>query len=663
MLKRSDRDFSLWPQIEKILLEVERPSRYINREWGAIHKSFDEVKLKIALSYPDLYEVGMSHLGLQILYDILNKEKDVLVERVFAPGVDLEEILRRKKIPLFTLESHQPASSFDVFGFSLQTEMTYTNILNMLDLAGIPLYASERDDDYPLIIGGGPAAFTPEPLAEFFDLFVIGEAEEAILELAEEFMKVKGRGTKDEGRESRVMGPAHAEASAGERESRDEGRMTRDSSQGTKEELLKGLVKVPGIYVPSFYNVSYDEEGKVKKVAPNIAEAPPVIIKRAVSDLDKAPVPTSPIVPFMNVIHQRATLEVMRGCTRGCRFCQAGIIYRPTRERSLDNLSERSEELLKTTGHEEISLASLSTSDFGSISILLERLVRALSKNGISISLPSLRMDSFSLNLANQLGKIKKTGLTFAPEAGTQRLRRIINKDISEEDLLKTSKSAFEAGWDKLKLYFMFGLPYEKGDDLEGIVGLSRRIVGVCLETVSPAKRGRVKVAFNVSPFVPKAHTPFQWVAQNSLDKLLEKQKFLKRNLRGRHLLFKTHDISQAIAEGALARGDRRVSQAIKRAWELGAKFDAWKENFDFNRWEKAFQETGLSLDFYTTRKRFLDETFPWDHISSGVTKEFLWEEYERAKNGDVTPDCKTGSCTDCNVCLELGIPIGSFAS
>jgi len=541
------RENELSSKIEKVLPFVQRPSRYINREWNAVHKDPRKVAVKVALAYPDLYEVGLSNLGLQILYEILNEREDVLAERVYAPWVDMEREMRQANIPLFSLESQVPVCSFDIFGFSLQYELTYTNILNMLDLAQIPLRAVDRGEEYPLVIGGGPCAFNPEPLAPFFDLFVIGEGEEVILELVEEYMKVQSP-------KSKVQGP------------KDEG----------KENLLKALAQISGVYVPSFYQVEYHSSGQIKKIYPITLHIPPKVTRRVMNDLNKARMPKQPIVPFVDVAHNRGSVEIMRGCTRGCRFCQAGIIYRPVRERECELLAENIKGLIEATGYEEISLASLSSADYSSISQILKSLAEVQDEKKVAISLPSLRVDTFSVNLAREIQKVKKTGLTFAPEAGSQRLRDLINKCTTDENLFQTVEAAFREGWRRLKLYFMIGLPAETREDLQAIVNLAQKVVEIGLAIIPKRERRRLEIIVNVSSFVPKAHTPFQWLSQNTMKELLEKQDFLKKNLKGRYLSLRWHDVNQSLLEGALARGDRRLSEVIERAWQSGARFDAW---------------------------------------------------------------------------------------
>lgn len=592
---------SLWKEIEAILPAVQKPARYINREWNSIHKPHDKVKVKVALAYPDTYEVGQSNLGLQILYDILNARPDVVAERVYAPWLDMEEQLRKKEIPLFALESCTPLKSFDIIGFSLQTEMTYTNVLNMLNLAGIPIYASERNDEYPVIIAGGPCVFNPEPLAPFFDIFAVGEGEEVILEIVKKYEK---------SRKSHVARPANGGAG--------------------RKELLRKLAQIEGVYVPEFYEVSYERNGTIKEIKPTFEDVPEKVTKRKVENLDKARFPTQPIVPFIDTVHNRCTIEIMRGCVRGCRFCQAGVIYRPRRERSVDTVLGLAEKTLNNTGYEEISLASLSSSDYSSIQPLIEKLSQKYADKNIALALPSLRADTFSVELANMIERVKKTGLTFAPEAGTQRMREIINKNLDEADFLKAVEGAFSSGWKRIKLYFMIGLPSERQEDIDGIVNLVNKVLEVAKTQVLKRERYRVKITVNISPYVPKPHTPFQWVAQNTIAELQNKQRYLKKMLSRRNIIVKWHDARQSLIEGALARGDRRLAKVIEGAWKLGAKFDAWTEEFKFSAWMQALDAEGLKIDFYTTRERVQAEVFPWDHIDSGIKRSFFLKEYEK---------------------------------
>lgn len=614
---------SLRSKIEKILPHVEKPSRYINQEYNAYHKPHQKTKVKVALAYPDVYEVGASNLGLQILYQIINSCQDIVAERVYAPWSDMEEKLRQKKIPLFSLESTLPISDFDILGFSLQAELTYTNILNMLDLASIPLRASERSDEHPLVIGGGPCVFNPEPLADFFDCFVLGEAEEAVLEIAEAFKKVKAK---------------------------------RPSTGTKRQKLLEKLAQIKGVYVPSFYEVSYLKDGRVKEAKPKRDDVPAVVTKRIIKDFNKATIAIHPIVPFVDTIHNRYSLEIMRGCTRGCRFCQAGMIYRPVRQRQQKLLVDKASEALKNTGFEEVSLVSLSSTDYSSIEGLVDNLVNLCRSSGTSVSLPSLRVDAFSVKLANQISQIKRTGLTFAPETGTERLACVINKGVKGEDLLAAARCAFEEGWQRLKLYFMIGLPTEAQEDLQGIVDLASKVVELGLKIVPRKKRSRFLIVVSVSSFVPKAQTPFQWFSQNSLREIETKQQFLKEHLRGRYISLKWHDPEQSLVEGVLARGDRKLSEALEEVFKQGAKFDSWNDFFNLERWLKALEVKGFSADFYTSRRRQADEVFPWDHLSCGVSKNFLLSEYEKAMAGAVTKDCRVSNCSACGVDKNLKV-------
>lgn len=584
---------------ESILDRVRKPGRYINREWNSIYKDQSKVEVKIALAYPDTYEVGLSNLGFSILYHLLNDRKDVLAERVYAPWTDMEEEMRKAGLSISTLESGTPLSSFDIVGFTLQYEMNFTNILAMLSLAGIPLRSAERSDDDPLVIGGGPCAFNPEPLAPFFDVFVIGEGEEVIFELIEVY------------------------------------RNRREAGQGGREHLLEDLTKIKGVYVPSLYRVG---EGRP-------------IERRMIADLNKFKPPTSPPVPYVEVIHDRYAVEIMRGCTRSCRFCQAGMIYRPVRERSAGVLKDYIGGGLKSTGYGEVSLVSLSSTDYSEIVSLVKDLAPQLVPNGIAISLPSLRIDAFSIELANEIKKSKQSSLTFAPEAGSQRLRNVINKGATEEDLLKTAQTAFQSGWRKLKLYFMVGLPTERDEDLEEIALLAEKVVNLGLSETPRAEHRRIDITVNVSSFIPKAHTPFQWFAQDSLGALQEKLAYLRSRLRRPHLIYKWHDPRMSKVEAAIARGDRKLSAVIEKAWQLGCRFDSWTECFDFDRWIKAFQECGLEMEFYSDRERKKDEVLPWEHIHSGVTKDFLLSECERANEGELTEDCRFAKCVECGVC------------
>jgi radical SAM family uncharacterized protein len=613
--------------LDRILPEVAKPARYTGHEWNSVVKDWDKVDVKVALAYPDIYEVGMSNLGLMILYDILNREEGVLAERVYAPWIDMEEAMRRAGIPLYSLESRRALGDFDIIGFSLQYELNYTNVLNMLDLAGLSPLAAERGDADPLIIGGGSCTYNAEPLANFFDLFVIGEGEEVLLELVNAYRRLR---ITDHG-----------------------SRITPHASRLTKADFLREAAKIEGIYVPSLYDIRYHDDGTVKAVEPLVPEARARVRKRIVGILP--PAPTRLVMPCVGVIHDRGMIEIQRGCTQGCRFCQAGFIYRPLRERPLEEVLETVEDMVKETGYEEVALVSLSSSDYSQIKPLVQQLTTRYQHPPLAISLPSLRIDSFSVELAEMFQGRRKTGLTFAPEAGSQRLRDVINKNVAEEDLLHTAEAAYASGWQRIKLYFMVGLPTETLEDVAAIVDSVKKVRA----TGRRHQGKKTQVNVSLGTFVPKAFTPFQWLPLADEGSLEEKQELLRRGLRMPGVSFSWQDPRTTLLEAALSRGDRRLGQVIYRAWQLRAKFDAWNELFDEGLWWRAFTEAGLDPNFYARRERPLDEVLPWDHIDLGVRKEFLIGEYQRSLCGETTIDCREG-CVECGVsdvfCCYYGV-------
>ena len=590
--------------LEDILYEVSRPARYSGGEWNSRVKDWQSTQVRIALAFPDVYEIGMSNMALPILYKIINDQSGALAERVYAPWVDMEALLRQHNIPLFGLETRHPLKDFDVIGFSLGYELTYTNVLNMLDLAQIPLFSHQRNNSYPLIVAGGSCALNPEPMADFIDLFVIGEAEEVILKLLDMFRAFKGN----------------------------------------KKKLLVEAASLAGVYVPGLYEVSYNKDGTLAGIIPKTTGVK-LPIERQI--IDKLPQPvTDPVVAHIRVVHDRGAVEIQRGCSRGCRFCQAGMIYRPIRELPQEQVTDAVAALVSNCGYNEISLVSLSTGDYHDISRLIGQLSRKYSRDSLILSLPSLRIDTSSIELIESLPHRRKTTLTFAPEAGTERLRQVINKNISEESMFNTFAAAFEKGWFNLKLYFMVGLPTETIDDVNGIVDFVARTsqLGRKIRSKSPGLR------VSVATFVPKPHTPCQWLAQNTKDELTPKLELLKQGLRrlGVHLSWQDTQTSQL--EAVLSRGDRRLGKAIHRAWQLGNRFDAWQECFNYDNWLKAFQENGLDPAFYANRERVIDEILPWQHIDSGVTQKFLKKEYESIQLGKSTSDCRYGSCNACGL-------------
>ncbi len=611
---------------DEILMSVEKPARYIGNEVNSVNKEIKNVDIRFAMCFPDVYEIGMSHLGIQILYDQFNQRDDVYCERVYSPWPDLHKIMKDKKIPLFALESQDPIKDFDFLGITIQYEMCYTNILQILDLSQIPLLAVERTEDDPLVIGGGPCTYNPEPIADFFDLFYIGEGEISYNQLFDTYKECKSRGL-------------------------------------SRKEILVALSKIEGIYVPSLYEVTYKNDGTIASFQPTVEGVPSTIRKTVVMDTSQIGYPRKPIVPFIKATQDRVVLEIMRGCIRGCRFCQAGMIYRPTRERNVDELKKMAKEMLDSTGHEEISLSSLSSSDYRPLKELLDFLIEEYGSKGVNISLPSLRIDAFSLDVMNKVQDIRKSSLTFAPEAGSQRLRNVINKGLSEDDILTGAGMAFEGGWQKVKLYFMLGLPTENEDDIKGIPELAEKIAKRYYEIPKDQRNGKCQITISTSFFVTKPFTPFQWASMCNKDEFLRRAKLVndtvKEQLNKKSMKYNWHHADVTMLEGVLARGDRKIGQVLLNAYENGSIFDAWDEHFKLDNWNKAFKQAGVDPDFYTIRSREFDEIFPWDFIDAGVTKEFLWNEWEKAQKEEVTLNCRM-NCSACGagsfkggVCIE----------
>ncbi len=594
---------------EKLLSMVQKPGRYTGGELNSVIKNPEDVDIRFAFCFPDTYEIGMSHLGMKILYSLLNKREDTWCERVFAPWVDMEELMRKNDVPLFALESSDEIKDFDVIGFTLQYELCYTNVLNMLDLAGVPVRSADRKSLTPLVIGGGPCVCNAEPIADFFDLTLPGEGEEVLNELMDLFKEYKKKGA-------------------------------------SKEEFLKAASKIEGVYVPSFYEFSYNDDNTIKSVTPSNG-APERVKKRIISDLDTVFYPESFVVPFIDIVHDRAVEEIFRGCIRGCRFCQAGFLYRPIREKSSETVNKQCRSLCDTTGYDEISLSSLSTSDYTQLQSLLEGIFSWSEDDKVSVSLPSLRVDNFSDELMEKLQKVRKSGLTFAPEAGTQRLRDAINKNVTEREVIETSRKAFSGGWTNVKLYFMMGLPTETNEDVVGIADLAQKVVDEFYKNPNKPKGKGVNVSISVSCFVPKPFTPFQWEAQDTMEQLKAKQHLLLESVKSRKISVSYHDARTSFLEGVFARGDRRLCDVMERAWRKGCRFDSWDECFSFEKWMEAFEECGVDPYFYTSRKRSYDEILPWDHMDYGISNKFFQKEAEKAYQSVTTPHCRE----KCNAC------------